>query len=166
MAQREEDGRWEVEEEEVQYNRQICLWGLEAQKQLHCSRALVAVLHGWVRRVEMSLECIQDFSSMTDMKGDPENIEQKPDKFFTRFDMICLTCCTLEVLLKVDQILQKFKIKITVNDIEDYYGGTACQYVLQNIIIYLLFINGTYMPHLQDSGAYNKTNTINILKKN
>ncbi|ETE58126.1 hypothetical protein L345_16155, partial [Ophiophagus hannah] len=31
--------------------------------------------------------------------GDGISEDEKPDKFFTRFDMICLTCCTLEVLL-------------------------------------------------------------------
>ncbi|XP_026577252.1 SUMO-activating enzyme subunit 1 isoform X2 [Pseudonaja textilis] len=151
------------EEEAAQYDRQIRLWGLEAQKRLRGSRALVAGLRGLgaevaknlalagvkaltlldhrqvsledargqfllpassrgKNRAEASLERVQDLNPMVDVKADPENIEQKPEEFFTRFDVVCLTCCTQEVLLKVDQICKKHGIKFFTGDVFGYHG--------------------------------------------
>ncbi|KAK9394188.1 SUMO-activating enzyme subunit 1 [Crotalus adamanteus] len=151
------------EEEAAQYDRQIRLWGLEAQKRLRASRALVAGLRGLGaevaknlalagvkaltlldhrqvsledargqfllpadspgrNRAEASLGRVQDLNPMVDVKADPENIEQKPEEFFTRFDVVCLTCCTQEVLLKVDQICNKHGIKFFTGDVFGYHG--------------------------------------------
>ncbi|XP_070805526.1 SUMO-activating enzyme subunit 1 [Pituophis catenifer annectens] len=151
------------EEEAAQYDRQIRLWGLEAQKRLRGSRALVAGLRGLgaevaknlalagvkaltlldhrqvsledargqfllpasspgKNRAEASLERVQDLNPMVEVKADPENIEQKPEEFFTGFDVVCLTCCTQEVLLKVDQICKKHGIKFFTGDVFGYHG--------------------------------------------
>ncbi|KAG8143749.1 putative SUMO-activating enzyme subunit 1 protein [Naja naja] len=59
---------------------------------------------------------------MVEVKADPENIEQKPEEFFTGFDVVCLTCCTQEVLLKVDQICKKHGIKFFTGDVFGYHG--------------------------------------------
>lgn len=39
-------------------------------------------------RAEASLGRVQDLNPMVDVKADPENIEQKPEEFFTRFDVV------------------------------------------------------------------------------
>ncbi|XP_007433858.1 SUMO-activating enzyme subunit 1 [Python bivittatus] len=73
-------------------------------------------------RAEASLERVQDLNPMVDVKADPGDVEQKPEEFFTRFDVVCLTCCTQEVLLKVDQICNKYGIKFFTGDVFGYHG--------------------------------------------
>ncbi|XP_061453419.1 SUMO-activating enzyme subunit 1 isoform X2 [Rhineura floridana] len=151
------------EEEAAQYDRQIRLWGLEAQKRLRASRVLLVGMKGLgaevaknlilagvkaltmldhqqvspedmqaqflvpagslgKNRAEASLERAQDLNPMVDVKADPENVELKAEEFFTCFDVVCLTCCSQEVLVKVDQICHKNGIKFFTGDVFGYHG--------------------------------------------
>ncbi|XP_044285672.1 SUMO-activating enzyme subunit 1 isoform X2 [Varanus komodoensis] len=73
-------------------------------------------------RAEASLARAQDLNPMVDVKADPEDVAQKPEEFFTRFDVVCLTCCSQEVLVKVDQICHKNHIKFFMGDVFGYRG--------------------------------------------
>ncbi|XP_015262605.1 PREDICTED: SUMO-activating enzyme subunit 1 [Gekko japonicus] len=75
-------------------------------------------------RAEASLERARDLNPMVDVKADQENVEQKPEEFFTHFDVVCLTCCSQEVLMKVDQICHKNGIKFFAGDVFGYHGYT------------------------------------------
>ncbi|XP_060114484.1 SUMO-activating enzyme subunit 1 [Heteronotia binoei] len=151
------------DEEAAQYDRQIRLWGLEAQKRLRASRVLLVGLRGLgaevaknlilagvkaltlldpqqvspedtqtqfliplgsvgKNRAEASLERARDLNPMVDVKADQEDVGQKPEAFFTRFDVVCLTCCSQEVLMKVDQICHKNGIKFFAGDVFGYHG--------------------------------------------
>ncbi|XP_066494362.1 SUMO-activating enzyme subunit 1 isoform X2 [Tiliqua scincoides] len=151
------------EEEAAQYDRQIRLWGLEAQKRLRASRVLLAGLAGLgaelaknlvlagVRaltlldhrqvspedaraqflvpagslgrnRAEASLERAQALNPMVDVQADPEDVAQKPEEFFARFDVVCLTCCPREVLLRVDQICQQQGVRFFAGDVFGCHG--------------------------------------------
>ncbi|XP_029335112.1 SUMO-activating enzyme subunit 1 [Mus caroli] len=121
------------EEEAAQYDRQIRLWGLEAQKRLRASRVLIVGMKGLGaeiaknlilagvkgltmldheqvspedpgaqfliqtgsvgrNRAEASLERAQNLNPMVDVKVDTEDVEKKPESFFTKFDAtrLCL----------------------------------------------------------------------------
>uniref|UniRef100_A0A8D0B4R7 SUMO-activating enzyme subunit 1 n=1 Tax=Salvator merianae TaxID=96440 RepID=A0A8D0B4R7_SALMN len=151
------------EEEAAQYDRQIRLWGLEAQKRLRASRVLLVGMKGLgaevaknlilagvktltmldhqqvspedaqaqflipagslgKNRAEASLERAQELNPMVDVKADPENVEQKPEEFFTSFDVVCMTGCAQEILVKVDQICHKNGIKFFTGDVFGYHG--------------------------------------------
>ncbi|XP_048348841.1 SUMO-activating enzyme subunit 1 isoform X2 [Sphaerodactylus townsendi] len=151
------------EEEAAQYDRQIRLWGLEAQKRLRASRVLLVGMKGLgaevaknlilagvkaltmldhqqvspedtqtqflipldfvgKNRAEASLERARDLNPMVDVKADQENVNQKPEEFFTHFDVVCLTCCSQEVLMKIDQICHKNRIKFFAGDVFGYHG--------------------------------------------
>uniref|UniRef100_A0A8D2GFG4 SUMO-activating enzyme subunit 1 n=1 Tax=Theropithecus gelada TaxID=9565 RepID=A0A8D2GFG4_THEGE len=157
-----------VEKEE--YDQQIRLWGLEAQKPLRASRVLPVGMKGlWAEiaknlilagvkglpmldheqvspedpgaedpgaqflirtgsvgrnRAEASLEQAQNLNPMVDVKVDTEDIEKKPESFFTHFDAVCLTCCSRDVIVKVDQICHKNSIKFFTGDVFGYHGYT------------------------------------------
>ncbi|XP_053123332.1 SUMO-activating enzyme subunit 1 isoform X2 [Hemicordylus capensis] len=151
------------EEEAAQYDRQIRLWGLEAQKRLRASRVLLVGMKGLgaevaknlilagvkgltmldhqqvspedtqaqflipvgslgKNRAEASLERAQDLNPMVDVKADPGNVEQKTEEFFTCFDVVCLTCCSREVLVKIDQICHKNGIRFFMGDVFGCHG--------------------------------------------
>uniref|UniRef100_A0A8C6CT38 SUMO-activating enzyme subunit 1 n=1 Tax=Moschus moschiferus TaxID=68415 RepID=A0A8C6CT38_MOSMO len=165
MVEKEEAGGGISEEEAAQYDRQIRLWGLEAQKRLRASRVLLVGMKGLgaeiaknlilagvkgltmldheqvspedpgaqflIRtgsvgrnRAEASLERAQNLNPMVDVKVDTENIEKKPESFFTQFDAVCLTCCSRDVIVKVDQICHKNSIKFFMGDVFGYHGYT------------------------------------------
>ncbi|KAL8220051.1 UNVERIFIED_CONTAM: SUMO-activating enzyme subunit 1 [Gekko kuhli] len=73
-------------------------------------------------RAQASLERARDLNPMVDVKADQEVVEQKPEEFFTHFDVVCLTCCSQEVLMKVDQICHKNSIKFFAGDVFGYHG--------------------------------------------
>uniref|UniRef100_G1LNZ6 SUMO-activating enzyme subunit 1 n=1 Tax=Ailuropoda melanoleuca TaxID=9646 RepID=G1LNZ6_AILME len=165
MVEKEEAGGGISEEEAAQYDRQIRLWGLEAQKRLRASRVLLVGMKGLgaeiaknlilagvkgltmldpeqvspedpgaqflIRtgsvgrnRAEASLERAQNLNPMVDVKVDTENIEKKPESFFTQFDAVCLTCCSRDVIVKVDQICHQNSIKFFTGDVFGYHGYT------------------------------------------
>ncbi|XP_015352138.1 SUMO-activating enzyme subunit 1 isoform X7 [Marmota marmota marmota] len=165
MVEKEEAGGGISEEEAAQYDRQIRLWGLEAQKRLRASRVLLVGMKGLgaeiaknlilagvkgltmldheqvspedpraqflIRtgsvgrnRAEASLERAQNLNPMVDVKVDTEDIEKKPESFFTQFDAVCLTCCSRDVIVKVDQICHKNSIKFFTGDVFGYHGYT------------------------------------------
>lgn len=164
MVEKEEGGPGGISEEEAaQYDRQIRLWGLEAQKRLRASRVLLVGLKGLGaevaknlilagvkaltlldhhqvsaedtgaqflipagslgrNRAEASLERAQNLNPMVAVKADPESVESKPEEFFTHFDAVCLTCCSRDVMLRVDQICHKHGVKFFTGDVFGYHG--------------------------------------------
>uniref|UniRef100_A0A8C0AVV6 SUMO-activating enzyme subunit 1 n=1 Tax=Buteo japonicus TaxID=224669 RepID=A0A8C0AVV6_9AVES len=73
-------------------------------------------------RAEASLERAQNLNPMVDVKADPESVESKPEEFFTQFDAVCLTCCSRDVMVKIDQICHKNSIKFFTGDVFGYHG--------------------------------------------
>ncbi|CAO2626914.1 SUMO-activating enzyme subunit 1, partial [Lemmus lemmus] len=145
MVEKEEaSGGGISEEEAAQYDRQIRLWGLEAQKRSTCPclpsagvkgiRLVSPEDHGaqflirtgsvGQNRAEASLERAQNLNPMVDVKVDTEDIEKKPEAFFTQFDAVCLTCCSKDVIVKVDQICHRNSIKFFTGDVFGYHGYT------------------------------------------
>uniref|UniRef100_A0A8C5KE73 SUMO-activating enzyme subunit 1-like n=1 Tax=Jaculus jaculus TaxID=51337 RepID=A0A8C5KE73_JACJA len=75
-------------------------------------------------RAEASLERAQNLNPMVDVKVHTEDMEKKPESCFTQFDAVCLTCCSRDVIVKVDQICHKNGIKIVTGDVFGYHGHT------------------------------------------
>ncbi|XP_069738366.1 SUMO-activating enzyme subunit 1 isoform X2 [Phaenicophaeus curvirostris] len=164
MVEKEEGGPGGISEEEAaQYDRQIRLWGLEAQKRLRASRVLLVGMKGLGaevaknlilagvkaltmldhervsqedtraqflipvgslgrNRAEASLERAQNLNPMVDVKADPESVESKSEEFFTQFDAVCLTCCSRDVMVQIDQICHRNGIKFFTGDVFGYHG--------------------------------------------
>lgn len=155
------------EEEAAQYDRQIRLWGLDAQKRLRASRVLLAGLGGLgaevaknlilagvkgltlldheqvseescraqflvpvsaqgQNRAQASLERAQNLNPMVEVHADTDRIQDKPDDFFLQFDAVCLTRCSRDLMLKVDQLCSQHNIKVFCGDVYGYYG---CMFV-------------------------------------
>ncbi|KAG8448728.1 hypothetical protein GDO86_015700 [Hymenochirus boettgeri] len=93
------------EEEAAQYDRQIRLWGLEAQKRLRTSKVLLVGMRGLGAEVAKNL-------ILAGVKG------------LTLLDhqQVCLTSCHHDILLKVNQICHKHCIKFFAGDVFGYHG--------------------------------------------
>ncbi|XP_056328982.1 SUMO-activating enzyme subunit 1 isoform X1 [Danio aesculapii] len=151
------------EEEAAQYDRQIRLWGLDAQKRLRGSRVLLVGLRGLGAEVaknlilagvkgltlldheqvteesrraqflipvdangqnhaQASLERAQFLNPMVEVKADTEPVESKPDDFFFQFDAVCLTRCSRDLMVRVDQLCASRNIKVFCGDVYGYNG--------------------------------------------
>ncbi|XP_068106829.1 SUMO-activating enzyme subunit 1 isoform X1 [Hyperolius riggenbachi] len=151
------------EEEAAQYDRQIRLWGLEAQNRLRKSKVLLVGLGGLgaevaknlilagveqltlldhkvvsaedsraqfliptgslgSNRAKASESRAQNLNPNVKVKVDTDNVEEKPEDFFKGFDAVCLTCCSRDLLVKVDQICYQNNIKFFAGDSFGYHG--------------------------------------------
>ncbi|KAL5008414.1 hypothetical protein ScPMuIL_013995 [Solemya velum] len=151
------------EDEAALYDRQIRLWGLDAQKRLHAARVLVIGMRGLgaevvknvvlagvksitlldhsqvtkedacsqflvhrseigKNRAESSLEKTQKLNPMVNVKALPDEASEKPDDFFLQFSVICATCCSSELLQRLDNLCFKNNIKFFAGDVFGYYG--------------------------------------------
>lgn len=151
------------EEEAAQYDRQIRLWGLDAQKRLRGSRVLLVGLRGLGAEVaknlilagvkgltlldheqvteesrraqflipvdadgqnqaQASLERAQFLNPMVEVKADTEQVENKSDDFFYQFDAVCLTGCSRDLMVRVDQLCAPRNIKVFCGDVFGYHG--------------------------------------------
>ncbi|CAL8334572.1 unnamed protein product [Boreogadus saida] len=151
------------EEEAAQYDRQIRLWGLDAQKRLRGSRVLLVGLGGLgaevaknlilagvkgltmldhekvsqescraqflvpvtaqgENRAQASLERAQYLNPMVEVRAQAERAEDQPDDFFLQFDAVCLTCCSRDLMVRVDQLCSKHNIKVFCGNVYGYYG--------------------------------------------
>uniref|UniRef100_A0A673ZVB0 SUMO-activating enzyme subunit 1 n=1 Tax=Salmo trutta TaxID=8032 RepID=A0A673ZVB0_SALTR len=151
------------EEEAAQYDRQIRLWGLDAQKRLRGSRVLLVGLRGLgaevaknlilagvkgltlldheqvteescraqflipvtaqgQNRALASLERAQYLNPMVEVKADTDRVETKPDKFFLQFEAVCLTGCSRDLMVRVDQLCAQHNIKVFCGDVFGYHG--------------------------------------------
>lgn len=156
-----------TEEEAAQYDRQIRLWGLDAQKRLRGSKVLLAGLGGLgaevaknlilagvkgltmldhekvseescraqflapvtargENRAVASLERAQKLNPMVEVHADQDRIENKPDDFFLQFDAVCLTGCSRDLMVRVDQLCSQHNIKVFCGDVYGYYGYMFC----------------------------------------
>ncbi|KAG9331545.1 hypothetical protein JZ751_018856 [Albula glossodonta] len=126
------------EEEAAQYDRQIRLWGLDAQKRLRgskvllvglcglgaevaknlilagvteeCSRAqfLIPVGSEGQNRAQASLERAQYLNPMVEVKADTDNV--------------CLTGCPRDLMVRVDQVCAQRNVKVFCGDVFGYHG--------------------------------------------
>lgn len=152
-----------TEAEAALYDRQIRLWGLDAQKRLRLARLLLVGMGGlnaevcknvvlagvksmvlldhrdvtpldacsqfFVSRDDMgknralaSVQKAQELNPNVKVTADTEDIEKKPDDFFKQFDIVCLTCCTKETLVRVNQICHEHSIRFFAGDVFGFYG--------------------------------------------
>ncbi|XP_078000859.1 SUMO-activating enzyme subunit 1-like isoform X2 [Glandiceps talaboti] len=152
-----------TEDEAALYDRQIRLWGLDAQKRLRASSMLLVGLKGvgaevcknvvlcglksltlldhttvgeedafsqflvsrdsiGKNRAEASHERTKELNPNVEIIVDTANVKDKPKEFFLKFDLVCLTCCDCETLLKINEICHDNGIKFLATDVFGYYG--------------------------------------------
>jgi len=151
------------EAEAALYDRQIRLWGLDAQKRLRSAKILVAGVNGLGaeicknivlagvksltlldsasvtvedscaqffvtnedvgnNRAVCSLPKIQQLNPMVEIIADTDKVEEKPDEFFLKFDVICLTTCLSSVAIRIDHLCHKNNIKFFHGEVNGYFG--------------------------------------------
>lgn len=73
-------------------------------------------------RAEASLGRAQRLNPMVEMKVDKESVDSKPDDYFTQFNVVVATDCSLDQLLRINKICHKAKVKFFCADVFGFYG--------------------------------------------
>lgn len=77
-----------------------------------------------MQRAEASLERAQNLNSMVEVKADPSNIDSKPELFFSEFDVVCASECTITQLKRINTTCRKFNVKFFAGDVWGMFGYT------------------------------------------
>ena len=54
--------------------------------------------------------------------ADTQSIEDKNDIFFTQFSAVCVTCCSIPLLIHINTICHTHNIKFFCGDVWGFYG--------------------------------------------
>uniref|UniRef100_A0A7N8Y4K6 SUMO1 activating enzyme subunit 1 n=1 Tax=Mastacembelus armatus TaxID=205130 RepID=A0A7N8Y4K6_9TELE len=87
---------------------------------------LVPVTAQGQNRAQASLERAQNLNPMVEVHADSDKVEDKPDDFFLQFDAVCLTGCSRDLMVRVDQLCSQHSIKVFCGDVYGYYGYMFC----------------------------------------
>ncbi|KAG0049129.1 SUMO-activating enzyme subunit 1 [Gryganskiella cystojenkinii] len=157
-----------TEDEAALYDRQIRLWGLEAQHRMRNASILIAGMRALSNEVCKNIilagvgsitildhENIteQDFGAQFLIRGetnlgrnraeaaaekarllnprvtvvvDKEDIAKKDDAYFSQFNIVCLTGCTPEQMIRVDDACRDYKTGVYAADVYGFYGYIFC----------------------------------------
>lgn len=152
-----------TEAEAELYDRQIRLWGLDAQRRLRAATVLLIGMKGLgaevakniilsgvksitlmdhqeiddedqmsqffvssspigQNRAEGSAAAAQLLNPMVAVSTETGNPANKEDSFFTKFDVICVTCCPLTLQCRLDRLCFENNIKFFSGDVFGFYG--------------------------------------------
>eukprot|EP00053_Salpingoeca_punica_P010266 m.92439 g.92439 ORF g.92439 m.92439 type:complete len:353 (+) comp15332_c1_seq1:31-1089(+) len=150
-------------DEATQYDRQIRLWGVDAQKRIRACSMLVVGARGLAvevcknvvlagishltlwdpalvsehdlgaqfflgtadigkNRAKVSLPHIQALNPMVEVVADDSALDSKPDAFFDAFDLVCVTACSLQTMVRFNNICRAKKIQFFAGDVHGYFG--------------------------------------------
>ncbi|CAG8443318.1 7219_t:CDS:10 [Diversispora eburnea] len=144
-----------TEDEAALYDRQIRLWGLEAQQRgLNnevCKNLVLAGIgtvtiidHNVVteedlgaqffvtaedigkNRAHSSVNRVNQLNPRVKVISDSSNLNTKPEEFFQSFDLVCLTDGDPDTMLRIDEICRKFNKKFYAASTYGYYGYIFC----------------------------------------
>ncbi|KAF4521901.1 hypothetical protein B566_EDAN008373 [Ephemera danica] len=71
---------------------------------------------------ESSLQRAQQLNPMVEVYSNAGNVDDEPDSFFTSYDVICATQCTLPQIVRLNQICRLNGIKFFASDVFGFFG--------------------------------------------
>ncbi|XP_043798665.1 SUMO-activating enzyme subunit 1 [Apis laboriosa] len=75
-------------------------------------------------RAEASIQRAQNLNSMVNIEADTSNIDDKPDTYFSNFDVVCATQCTITQINKINEACRKHNVKFFTGDVWGTLGYT------------------------------------------
>ncbi|XP_017794469.1 PREDICTED: SUMO-activating enzyme subunit 1 [Habropoda laboriosa] len=75
-------------------------------------------------RAEASLERAKNLNLMVNIKADTSNVDDKSDIYFSNFDVVCATQCTITQIKRINEACRKHKVKFFAGDVWGTLGYT------------------------------------------
>ncbi|XP_017884265.1 SUMO-activating enzyme subunit 1 isoform X2 [Ceratina calcarata] len=89
-----------------------------------CSQFLASKESLGKNRAEASLERAQSLNPLVCLKADTSNVDDKTDEYFSNFDLVCATQCTISQLKKINLACRKHGVKFFAGDVWGSIGYT------------------------------------------
>lgn len=70
-----------------------------------------------MQKAEASLPRAQNLNPMVNINADSGNIDDKPDEYFGKFDIVCAMHCTITQLKRINRVCRNKKIKFFAGDV-------------------------------------------------
>lgn len=74
------------------------------------------------QRAKQALDNLKALNPNVTVTVDTEAVEEKQDTFFTQFNTVCVTGCSLASLLHIDAVCRVHHIKFFCGDVWGFYG--------------------------------------------
>ncbi|XP_015429045.1 PREDICTED: SUMO-activating enzyme subunit 1 [Dufourea novaeangliae] len=81
-------------------------------------------------RAEASLQRAQNLNPMVNIEADTSNIDDKSDTFFSSFNVVCATQCTITQLKRINEICRKHNVKFFAGDVWGTLGYTFADLIV------------------------------------
>uniref|UniRef100_A0A915M2D7 THIF-type NAD/FAD binding fold domain-containing protein n=1 Tax=Meloidogyne javanica TaxID=6303 RepID=A0A915M2D7_MELJA len=112
------------------YDRQIRLWGLDAQNRLRQSSISDADRHSQFlispddrgNRAQASIERLKQLNPMVQVNIENGPISSKSEDFFKNFDLVTLVDQNFDITNKIDKICRKYKIRFQAGGVFGWIG--------------------------------------------
>ncbi|CAL7936557.1 unnamed protein product [Xylocopa violacea] len=89
-----------------------------------CSQFLIPKEMIGKNRAEASLDRAKNLNLLVDLEADKSNIDDKPDTYFSNFDVVCATECTITQIKRIDVACRKYNTKFFAGDVWGTIGYT------------------------------------------
>ncbi len=73
-------------------------------------------------RASSAQDRLQLLNPMVEVTADEGNVGEKEEEFFKAFDIVLVTRCTRDVLVKVNKVCRKLGVKFFAGDVFGFYG--------------------------------------------
>jgi len=77
-----------------------------------------------LQRAEVSIARAQNLNPMVNVTADLDEVDTKPDEYFTQFDVVCATNCTITQLKRINRVCRNHKVKFFAGDVWGALGYT------------------------------------------
>ncbi|XP_017758674.1 PREDICTED: SUMO-activating enzyme subunit 1 [Eufriesea mexicana] len=75
-------------------------------------------------RAEASLQRARNLNLMVNIEADTSNVDDKPDTYFSNFDVVCATQCSITQIKRINEACRKHNVKFFCGDIWGSLGYT------------------------------------------
>ena len=95
-----------------------------------CSQFLTPTELIGKNRAEASLQRAQNLNLMVKVDADTSNVDDKPDKYFSNFDVVCAIQCTITQIKRINEACRKRNVKFFSGDVWGMLGYTFADLIV------------------------------------
>lgn len=99
-----------------------------------CSQFLTPTELIGKNRAEASLQRAQNLNTMVTVTADTANVDDKPDAYFSNFDVVCATQCTITQLKRINNVCRKHNVKFFTGDVWGALGYTFADLIVHEYV--------------------------------
>ncbi|XP_031834461.1 SUMO1 activating enzyme subunit 1 [Nomia melanderi] len=81
-------------------------------------------------RAEASLQRAQNLNPIVNIEADTSNVDDKPDAFFSNFNVVCATQCSITQMKRINEICRKHNVKFFSGDVWGTLGYTFADLIV------------------------------------